>query len=459
MSYEKPTDPPSLTPPTGYSQEELAPFMGEDLETLNTQRLAHTEPTVVSGFLERLELEDRRRVLRKLTASQAADVLSEMDAEASAEVVGAMREWRALKILEDLAPDDAADVFGELDADSRDRLLTKLNPSASVKVRKLLTYGTETAGGVMNPNVPTVRTSMTVDSAIEHIRKLKDEIEHLIYVYVVDEKNHLKGIFSMRDLVMAKPSQHVSDIMSTQLKGVCSIHDDREQVARMMADLNFYALPVIDDKGLLVGIVEHDDVIDILESEATEDLQIMVGAGPDESIHDKITYSIQKRGPWLLVNLLTAFLAAGVVYVFRHQIEKLSILAVFMTVVANLAGNTGAQALAVAIRSLALEEIPDTDQIHVCLKEGLKGLSLGIMIGLCAAVISFLMLGQINVSIVVFVAVILTMALGAFTGAFIPLFLKRFRLDPAQSSSIFLTATTDIVGNLVFLSLGAWLLL
>src|SRR5262249_54359924 len=152
----------------------------------------------------------------------------------------------------------------------------------------------------------------------------------------------------------------------------CSVSEDKEKVALTMAELNLYDLPVVDEEGRLLGIVEHDDVLDIVQSEATEDLQKMVGAGGDEGVYDSISYSIQRRAPWLIVNLFTAFIAALIIYTFREKISEVALLAVFMPVVVSLGGNTGSQALAVAIRSLALGEIKTIDDFRICIKEGLK---------------------------------------------------------------------------------------
>lgn len=442
-----------------YTADELHDYEIGELETLDAEKLVHTSPTIVSGFLERLDVNGRRAVLRKLTASQAANILAEMNAEDCAEVVDAMREWRAVKILESLEPDDAADVLGELDEEIRNQLLSKLTPATASKVTNLLSYDPDTAGGVMSPNVATVLNSMSIDAAINHIRKLKDEIEHFIYIYVTNEQKHLEGVVSMRDLILAKPHQTVGEIMKTDLKGVLKPDDDKEAVALVMADLNYYALPVINEQGQLLGIVEHDDVIDIIQSEATEDFQKLVGAGPDESIHDDIAYSIRKRSPWLLVNLCTAFIAAAVVGQYTAYIELLSILAVFMTVIASLGGNTGAQTLAVAIRSLAIGEIQTFDYVGICFKEAIKGFTNGCIVGLVAAIVAFLATQKIMVFVVIGSASILSMTLGGFMGAFIPLMLKKLNLDPAQSSSIFLTASTDITGYFIFLTLGAWLLI
>lgn len=442
-----------------YTLEDLLQLCVDDFENLDPQKLENTPPHTLALFLQRHRVDERRIILRLLSEAQTCAVLAEMDSHDTAETVGAMREWRAVKILEELDPDDAADVVSELEENDRNRLLNKLLPETAETVRKLLTYNEDTAGGIMNPHVASVPLSVTVDEAIQYLRQLKGKVKHIHYIYALDEQGRLEGVLSIRELLLASPHQKIYEIARTALRGICKTSDDKEAVALMLADLNLSALPVVDAQGHLLGMITYDDVIDILQEEATEDIQKLVGAGPNESIHHGIGFSVSRRSPWLLVNLLTAFMAAGVVYIFRFQIERYTLLAVFTPIVASLGGNTGSQTLAVAIRSLALGELQPTDSWHVCLRECFKGFLNGVPLGLIAAGAAWIVSQNMRLAAVMFCACILNMALAGITGAFIPLFLKRLHFDPAQSSSIFLTAITDMGGFFLFLSLGSWLLL
>lgn len=442
-----------------YTLEELLDYSIEELDTLDSKRLARTTPYEVAEFLERLNVDQRRLILRKLNESLASDVLSEMDAEESAEVVGAMREVRAVKILEALDADDAADLVAELEEADRERLLRTIKPKVAKTIRKLLTYAPDTAGGIMNPDVATVWLNSTVDDAIQRIRQLREEVEQIAYVYVIDEQEVLHGSLRMRDMVFAKQTAKVEEVMTTNLKGICTPDQDREEVARIMAELNFHALPVVDHAGKLLGVVSHDDVIDILHAEATEDMQILVGAGADESIHDGVFYAVTQRAPWLLVNLLTASIAALAISLFESEIQSLPLLAILMPIIAGIGGNTGQQSLAVAIRGIALNDIQPSENIQLSMRESLKGLSNGIIVGIVAAAIIWGVTGNIKIALVILLAMLLNTCLGGFVGTFIPLFLKKIGIDPAQSASIFLTATTDTAGFLIFLFLASVLIL
>lgn len=449
---------PSVPHAEVYSVEELLELLSKGIDHIDVQKLGATPPYIIASFLNRLNVEDCRGILRKVPDIDASAILAEMDVETSAEIVAAMREWRALRILEEFDPDDAADLISELDEPDRIRLLGKLGPAQAKKVRALLKYAPDTAGGVMTPNFIAVNVNMTIDQAIQEIRRGKNQVHEVSYVYVVDSQHKLKGVLSMRDLILADSKDKVSDVMNVELKGLCSPFEDREKVALKMGELNLYDLPVVDDKGRLLGIVEHDDVIDIIQDEATEDFQKLVGAGADETIHDKLFFSIRRRSPWLFVNLLTAIMGAMVISLFQEEIKHLTLLAVFMPAIASLAGNTGAQTLAVAIRSMAVGNIESFDSLRICIKEGSKGIINGIIVGVLASLTVLVLTKQVKIAFVVFLAMILNMGLGGLAGAFIPLMLRRIGCDPAQSSSIFLTGLTDVCGFLIFLGLGTWLL-
>jgi magnesium transporter len=448
-----------MTQSTAYTIEELLNLDVQEFSNLDLVRLAETPPHLLATFLERQTVDNRRVVLRLLSESQASEVLAEMDTEDTAETVGAMREWRAVKILEELDPDDAADVVSELDADDRDRLLGKLMPKTADTVRRLLSYDKDTAGGMMNPDAATIPMTATVDQAISHLRALKDKVEHVHYVYALGKERTLEGVVSIRDLLLAKPEQTVASIAQTSLQGLCRPWDDKEAVALLLADLNLLALPVVDAHNHFLGVITYDDVIDVIQAEATEDIQRLVGAGPDESVHHGIWFSMSRRSPWLLVNLTMSLCASCVISTFQHEIENFAFLAVFMSMIASLGGNTGSQTLAVSIRSLALGDFHLKDGRWVCLKEAFKGFLNGVMLGIVGGLVAWAWTRHFMLAVVIFISCILNMAVAGTVGAFIPLFLKRLHLDPAQGSSIFLTAITDMSGYFIFLTLGTWLIL
>ena len=442
-----------------YTFDELNEHLATNFEYLDSEKLARTSPYEIGSFLERITVDERRNILRKLSAESASDILAEMDAEDSAEVLSSMREFRAVKIIEMLDADDAADLISKLDESDKTRLLARINPQFAFTIRKLLRYDPNTAGGVMNPEVAILQKDWKLYEALENIRKYRNKIENLYDLYVLDSEKKLVGITSIQDIIFSQPETKISEVMRNNISYACLPETDKESVARTMAEYNLYAVPVVDEKNRLLGVVTHDDVLDIVQEAATADIQQLHGAGADESVHDTVWYSLKKRNPWLLVNLLTAFISVTVISKFGYAIEKVSLLAAFMTITASIGGNSGAQTLAVAIRGLALGEVQRGDAFIICGKELLKGTINGFVVGILGGIISIIMTNNLMMGLTVFLSMSLNVLLSGFVGAIIPLFLKKLNFDPAQSSYIFLTAFTDVAGLFIFLTIGSRLLL
>jgi magnesium transporter len=307
--------------------------------------------------------------------------------------------------------------------------------------------------------VDTALDDTTVDQAITIIRDFADKHEDLHYVYVVNERQQLQGIISLRKLIQSRPEQKIRSIMRTDIRGVCTPDMDKEEVALLMAEHNLPDIAVVNSENVLLGVITHDDVLDVIQEEATEDIQKMAGAGGDENIHDDILFSIRRRQPWLAVNLLTAFMAATVVKLFEHEIGALPILAAIMPVIAGVGGNSGQQSLAITVRSIALDLIKEGDSRDILLRQAAIGLINGLLIGLLAAVMVSFFGGPFRLSVIVLLAMIINLAVGCLTGTIIPLVLFKLNRDPAQVSSILLTFVTDTGGFLIFLTLGSLFLL
>jgi magnesium transporter len=247
--------------------------------------------------------------------------------------------------------------------------------------------------------------------------------------------------------------------MRTDIQGVCTPGMDKEEVALLMAEHNLPDIAVMDENSTLLGVITHDDVLDVIQEEATEDMQKLAGAGGDEDIHDDIFFSIRRRQPWLAVNLATAFIAAMVVKLFEHEIGALPILAAIMPIIAGVGGNSGQQSLAITIRSIALGQVKDGDSRYILYRQAAIGLVNGILIGLLAAFMVTFFGGPLKLSFIVLAAMIINLAVGCLTGTMIPLLLLKLKQDPAQVSSILLTFVTDTGGFFVFLTLGSIFLL
>lgn len=434
----------------------------ESRPIISLAQTARQNPGQVASHIEELPAQDGADVLEGMSSAKAADVaeyldpdtagriLSEMDPALAASVLGDMEPPEASMVVSAMAPDDAVDVLEHLPASVHDAIVGEMEPDEAAEVRELEQYPPDTAGGIMTPEVTALAEDLTVEQAISELRRLSEELEQMFYVYVVDKRDHLVGVLSMRDLILARPAQRLSRIMHTEVASV-PVTMDQEHVARIMRRNGYLAMPVVDARNRLIGLVTADDVADVIEEEATEDLQKMFGAGAEERLLSPWQFSFRKRVWWLEVNLLTAFLAAWVISRFDDVIAALPILAAWQSIVSGMGGNAGAQALAVAIRGIAMGEAAPRLIGRVLYREALVGLLTGLVIGLtCWACATLGMFGYrthaVALGMVVFLAITFNQINACVTGVLIPFAMKRFGFDPAQSSTIFATTFTDCGG-------------
>jgi magnesium transporter len=409
--------------------------------------------------LEQLSPEERVHVLRHLPVEEAADALAELDSPVAGDMLESMDAHDAARILSEMWIDDAVDILDEVTETHRDALLSRMAPEEAHELRTLLAFDPDTAAGVMNTEIITIRADLSVDDAIRQIRAGMDSREMPYYVYAVDEKGVLAGVLSLRDLMLSRPGTKIREALGKREVISVGFDADKEEVARLLGHYNFLSLPVVDRENHLMGVVTYDDVIDILQDEATADMLGMVGAGQDESVDTPWLQSVKLRLPWLAINMLNSSLSAFIVYMFEGSIAQMAFLAVLMPMVANQAGNTGQQALAVMIRQLATERFDSRKAWIAVLREGKIGLLTGAIMAACAFTAVWLLSGRPQLAGVMSGALLLDMTLGAVAGGSIPLILRALRRDPAQASSIFLTTLTDGAGFFIFLSMATLFLL
>jgi len=424
---------------------------------LFVRRARDFEPADLADVLTELDERERVAVVEALPPEVSSQALVEMPEEAHAEAtLAALDPERAAEIVEELEDDDAADILGELDPEKQERILSEVEDRADVD--RLLRYDEETAGGRMTSHVVTVRDTATAAEALEEIRRQAEAVDDFSEVFVVDSDRRLLGILPLKDLVISRPERQVGEIMAPADISVPP-DLDQEEVARLMARYHLSTVPVVDGAGRLLGRVTVDDVIDVVEAETTEDLLQFGGVSADEELAARWTTAVRSRLPWLYVNLITAFLAGGVVYVFQDTIRRAVMLAVWMPVIAGMGGNAGTQALAVTVRRLALGLIPRHLFVRVVGKEVLVGVANGLAIGVVVGIVAGMLGEGVRLGLVVFLAMTGNLLVAGFAGAFIPVVLERLGIDPAIASSIFVTTFTDVCGFLLLLGLAGWLLL
>lgn len=431
--------------------------MTDELEQ-STIPPAEPHPADIADELQQLDVEEAVERLRAMSTETASEVLSELDEEVTAEITSQMTATEISGLLEELPHDEAADIAAELSPDQQYEVLSRLTPPESAKVTELMRYPEDSAGGIMKDAFIALSAENSIEESLLHIHaRGEEELHGSTYLYVVDERQKLVGIMSVRDLVFRSPGKKLKDVMKGDVHHV-RVDADQEEVARLFTQYHFLALPVIERDGRLVGVVEADQVMDILQEEATEDMQLMVGVTGEESAFTPWRRAIGLRTPWLYINLATAFLAAAVIAWFESTLAQWTALAVFLPIIAGQGGNSGMQALTITIRSMALGEMSGETARRVILKECIMGILNGLLFGITVGVIGYLWKGSMLLGLIVFLAMFLNMVAASAAGVLIPLALKAFRLDPALSSSIFLTTITDVAGFFFFLGLATLLI-
>ncbi|HEV7299406.1 MAG TPA: magnesium transporter [Tepidisphaeraceae bacterium] len=402
-----------------------------------------------------LPTEEAAEVAEILDPETAGHILAEMDPTQAAEVIEDMEEAEASMVLAAMDPDDRVDILEHLATPLHDRLVDEMDAADAAEVRNLEQYEGDTAGGIMTTEVTALQEVLTVGQAIEELRRLSEELEQMFYVYVVDVRGHLVGVLSMRDLILAKPDRRIAQIMRPNVSSV-PVTMDQEEVARRMRKYGYLAMPVVDDRHRLVGLITVDDMVDVISEEATEDVQRMFGAGAEEKLTSPWQYSFRMRIWWLMVNLATAFLAAFVVGHFEPTIAKLSILAAYMPIVAGMGGNASAQAMAVAIRGIATGEVDRRLLRQILYRESVVGFLTGVVIGVATGLIAYAFHQDhgLALGLVIGAALLINHTFACITGVGVPFIMKRLGFDPAQSATIFATTITDVVGFFSLLGLA-----
>jgi magnesium transporter len=405
-------------------------------------RLESCTPDATAEFLGSVDDASAGRVLGRLTPDFAGRVLKETEPVEAGVLVA------------QLGLTEAATLLSRLEPELRDGLLETQKSSRASALREQLSYPANTAGALMDPDVLALRPEMTVLAALERLRNFRYKRIHR--VFVTDSDQHLLGSVRLRDLAVAEPSATLQSLLLIQPTGV-PVTAGREEVVEGLTRARTSSLPVVDFEGRLVGVIRHDTLIDAAREEATAGLQSMVGAGKEERALSKASYAVRKRLPWLEVNLATAFLAASVVGAFESTIARHTALAVLLPVVAGQSGNTGAQALAVTMRGLALREVKTHQWLRVCVKEAKVGLINGVAVALTTALAVLIWSRSFGMAFVICSSMVISMVAAGLSGATIPMVLTAIGQDPAQSSSIILTTVTDVVGFLSFLGIATLL--
>lgn len=422
---------------------------------VNLEELLGLHPADLADRLQRLSSEEAQQILVGLPPKLAAGALAELEHDIQHELLKTLPARKLSPLLSQLSPNVAADLLPALPPSERRAALEALPSERRQRVQALLRYAPDTAGGIMSDRFIMLRDEMTVDQVRELLRAQAQEerSEDVAYLYVTDADRRLVGIVSLRDLVFRRAERRMQEIMQRDVKFLRA-DDDQEKTAREFEHYHYLGLPVLDKDDRLVGVVKASDALEVAQTEATEDMQLMVGLSGEERSHTPWRTAVRHRLPWLYINLATAFLAALVVGLFESTIAKWTALAIFLPIIAGQGGNAGMQTLTIIVRDLALGEISPGDGRLALMKEMILGLVNGLAIGIVVGLIGWWWKSSPTLGLIAFAAMVLNQLSAAFAGVAVPFGLKALKIDPALASSIFVTTVTDVAGFFFFLGLA-----
>jgi magnesium transporter len=413
-------------------------------------------PADVADALERLPADEGAQAFRTFSEEKAGAVLGEVEEEARPELIERLTADELARAVREMPHDRAADVLADISPEKRGAVLGRLSQADRRQVSALLRYAPDTAGGIMTDQFITLDAEATVEDTLRRLRERGEEwtSDAISYLYVTDKEGKLVGVVPLRELVFRRPDRRVSEVMRRDVQHVW-VDDDQEKIARLFDRYHYLALPVLERDGRMAGIVSASQVINVVQEEATEDMQLMVGLSGEERTLTPWQKSLGGRFKWLCINLATAFLAGGVVAMFEGTIGKWTALAVFLPIIAGQGGNAAIQTLTVVIREMALGELKPADGWRALRKELILGVLNGVAIGVLVGLIGYIWKGDLRLGAIVAAAMLLNMVAAALAGVLVPFTLRALRIDPALASGILVTTVTDVAGFLFFLGLAA----
>lgn len=445
------------------NQDNRENYTNQIIQALNETKLdpfrqlfLELHPTDQVELISSLNKKQRGTVYKYLSPIEFAEIFQGLDLKFQKQFFTEMQQNYAIDMLNDMYSDDIADFLGVLSEATKELYLSKMDIEDAKEVKRLLKYPDKTAGAIMTTEYISVSISDTAGDVMNRLRIEGPDAETIYYLFVVDKALHLVGVVSLRDLIVSPLEQKIEEIMSTRVVS-CETDTDQEEVAKIIKKYDFLALPVT-VQGKLVGIVTVDDVMDVLEEETEEDFgEISAVRGSLDANISSFT-AARKRAPWILMLMFLGLITAEVIGQFEETLSTVILLAVFIPLIMDSAGNTGTQALAVVVRGLALGTI-DRSGIGRMIK---REFGTGIMLGVICAVTLFIFVPIIYKSmwlgIIVGVSLFLTLSISTMVGATIPLIINKFKIDPAVASGPFITTINDILGLLIYFSIATALI-
>ena len=433
--------------------ETLKEMIEKKLEFSIIDLFSNLHAADIAELIDNLDEEDRLRLFSLLEVDKASEVILELSDTSREQLIEDLSNEELTDIIEEMDSDDAADLIAELSDEQARAVLDAIEPDESEEVKELLKYPEDSAGGIMQSELVSVRRGATINDAFQAVAEAADDIENIHDIFVVEDDNRLIGTVPLQRLITTKRFTPVVDLIDKDIVSVTA-DMDQEEVARLFKKYDLVSVPVIDAGKMLLGRITIDDIMDTVDEETSEDIYRIAGLGEDDTVFNTPAESVKKRLPWLFLNLMMALASVFVIGFFEDTIKFMVVLAFFMPVVAGLGGNAGGQTLALIVRGMALGEITFENAKRILLRQLAVGVANGIAVGIVIGLIAWLWKGIPVLGLILGLAMIVSVFAGTFVGALIPLALKRLKLDPALGSQIFLTAFTDAFGFLSFLGLA-----
>ena len=430
----------------------------EDIDQFRTEFL-DMHPYDQAQFYTSLKDEYRPVVYRYLSPEEMADLFEniEIDEEEYENLLAEMDPSYAADMLSHMYADDAADVLNEINDEQAVSYLTIMDDEAASEIQELLHYEESTAGSIMTTEFIAIEASETAHSAMQILKREAPQAETIYYVFVTDQDKKLLGVLSLRTLIIADESALIGDLMDERVVSV-PVSEDQEEVARKIRDYNFLAVPVVDFQNRLLGIITVDDIIDVMDEEASDDYSKLAGVSDLDHVDKSAFSAAKKRLPWLVILLFLGLLTASLIGRFEETLSQKAILAVFIPLIGGMAGNTGTQALAVAIRGIATGDLEEESKWKLIIREAGTGFITGLTCGIVITFIVFFWKHDFMLGLLVGISIFITLIVATLAGSLVPLFMHKMKIDPAVASGPFITTINDIISILIYFGLATLLM-
>lgn len=408
-----------------------------------------------SEYFEDSDEEIRQRIFEVLSPEEVADFFEqlEIDENEYESLFDTMDAEYASKVLEDMSYDNAVDIMNKLSKQKIVSLLTLMKREDAKEIKALLHYEEDTAGGIMTTEYISLKATMPVKEAMMHVKEQAPDAETIYVIFTVNDNKQLAGVLSLRDLIVAENDSYIEDIMSERVISA-NAADDQEDVAQKMRDYDFIAMPVVDYQDHLLGIITIDDILDVMDEEASEDYSRLAGVSDVDATNDSIIKTARKRLPWLIILTFLGMITATILGSFEDTLSQVALLAAFIPIISGMSGNSGTQSLAVSVRNISTGEIYEQSKFKVALRETGSGFLSGLICSILLFLIIIILYGQPILAVIVGASLTIAMTVGTLVGSMIPLVMDKLKIDPAVASGPFITTINDIVSMLIYFGLA-----